>query len=902
MCKKVFLNLIFSIFAIVFMIGKAVFAQQNKSSFSVNYTINESWKFSKVDSNENYKATFSDVDWKSVTIPHTWNNEDAVDETPGYYRGACWYRRNFIIGKEALDKKVFINFEGANQEVFLYVNEKYIGKHIGGYSAFNFDITPYIIIGKSNLIAIKVDNSYNKNIPPLTADFTFFGGIYRDVFLSFLPLTHIAVTDFSSSGIYISTPKVSENQAEVTIKTIITNSENISKSIFLIQKVIAPNGEVVVQKTTKIKLAAHQDNTINNKPIVIDLPELWSPDSPNLYKLITILVDGISKKNIQETQNTFGIRWFEFNADKGFFINGKPTKLIGASRHEIFEGIGNGLRDEYHVRDVKLLKDMGANFLRVSHYPQDPFILSLCDQLGILATVEIPIVNEITETDEFLDNSLQMTNEMVKQNFNHPSLVSWAYMNEVLLRPPFKNDPARHKVYCSEVQKQAKAIEKRIRELDPYRYTMIPCNSSLSAYKEAGLLEIPKLIGWNLYQGWYSGAFIGFDDFLDKFHAEFPKTPMIVSEYGADVDLRLHSFSSERFDFTVEYGNRFQEHYLNSILKRDFVSGAAIWNLNDFYSEKRGNSVPHVNNKGITSLNRELKDTYLLYQAHLLKKPFLAFGSKNWKTRSGLENGNKSSEQPISIYTNLAKLELQQNGKKIGEFYPVDGVVNTTVPFINGDNLLHVIGIAEGNWIEDFYSTHFTLIPSLINNSNFSELSVMLGSNRYFEDKEGQICWIPEKEYFPGSWGYVGGTPFKVKTRYGELPASDLDILGTNQDPIFQTQRIGLESFKADVPNGSYAVYLYWADLFPTKTKEELVYNLGNSTLTQEVIPYVFNVSMNNDLILQDFDISNQIGAEKAIVKKIQVEVTNNKGIELKLEPKLVGKTYLNAIRIVKLY
>lgn len=901
MYKRKLLIFYISLFAVIIFTGDVAFAQQNQSAFSSNYTINESWKFSKEDNKESYKSNFSDSDWKSISIPHTWNNDDAVDETPGFYRGACWYRKHLYIGDEAKERRVFINFEGANQEVFLYVNEKYVGKHIGGYSAFNFDITPFVEIGKSNLIAIKVDNSNNKNIPPLSADFTFFGGIYRDVSLSFLPLIHIAVNDFASSGVYVSTPKVSEKQAEISVKTIITNTEKKSKAIILIHKIIAPNGQVVVQETTKIKLSASKDVTINNKPIFLNLPQLWSPETPNLYKISTTVVDATSKKNIHETQNSFGIRWFEFTADKGFFINGKSTKLIGASRHEVFESMGTALPDEINIRDIKLLKEMGANFLRISHYPQDPYILSLCDQLGIIATVEIPIVNEITESDEFLKTSLEMTKEMVKQSFNHPSLVSWAYMNEVLLRPPFKNDPVRHKIYCNEVKRQAMAIENLLRELDPYRYTIIPCHGSLSAYKEAGLLEIPKLIGWNLYQGWYSGNFAGFDDFLDKFHAEFPKIPIMVSEYGADVDLRLHSFNSERFDFTVEYGNLYHQHYLKSILNRDFVSGSAIWNLNDFYSEKRGNAVPHVNNKGITSLNRELKDTYLLYQVHLLKKPFLAFGSKNWNTRAGLDSGNKTSEQPIAIYSNLENVEVQQNGKKIGNFSPVDGVITITVPFVNGTNLFYASGLSNGNLMQDFYSTNFTLIPSIIDNSNFSELNVMLGSNRYFEDKEGQICWIPEKEYAQGSWGYVGGTPFKVKTRYGELPASDLDILGTIQDPIFQTQRLDLKSFNADVPDGSYAVYLYWADLFPTKSKEELIYNLGNSSLSQDVNSYVFNVSVNDKVLLQNFDISKQIGSEKAIIKKTQVEVTGNKGITIKLEPITGGKTYLNAIRIVKI-
>ena len=897
--KNNFVSAVVLIFINAMMCFAPLFSQQKKQFQAVNYTINEAWKFSKDDVIESEKVGFSDENWTVVSIPHTWNNEDAVDETAGFYRGACWYRRNVFIGNEAKGKNTLINFDGANQEVELYINGKRVGKHIGGYTAFNFDITSFIKVGKPNLFAIKVDNSYNENIPPLTADFTFFGGINRPISLSFVSPIHISKDDFGSSGVYVTTPKVSDKEATVNVKTLVKNTLAEKKTIRVFQKYYDPTGKIVVVTSAKLVLNAGETQTYVSKPIIINNPELWSPDTPKSYTITTSLVDK-DNQTIGETENTFGLRWFEFTADKGFYLNGKQLKLIGVNRHEVYEGLGNALRDEMHFRDMNLIRQMGCNFLRISHYPQDQYILNLCDKLGIIAMIEIPIVNAITENDTFLKNSLYMAEEMVKQNFNHPSLVIWAYMNEIMLRPPFKKDPDRHALYCKEVNRQAKSIEQLIRDLDPNRPTLIPCHGSIASYKEAGLFEIPKIIGFNLYQGWYGGVFSGFDKYLDNFHSEFPNLPLIITEYGADVDSRLHSFSPERFDYTVEYGNLYHEHYLKAIQERNFVSGATIWNLNDFYSEGRAAAVPHINNKGITGLNREKKDTYFLYQANLLKKPFVAIGSNNWFSRAGVETETGICKQKISIYSNSATVEVSLNNTFLASFIPIKGVVEIEVPFINGSNILTALAKKDGVEAVDFYKTNFQLIPKKLQEANFTSLNVMLGSNRYFEDKAAEVCWIPEQSYSQGSWGYVGGKPYKTKTSYGELPASELDILNTTQDPIFQTQRNGIEEFKADLPDGEYEIYFYWAHLIPSVQKEALAYNLGNTTTYENATNYVFDVVINGSTVFQNLDFPNQIGSERAIIKSTQIRTLEGKGITIKFDASESGKTYLNAIRIVK--
>lgn len=868
----------------------------------VSYSVNEMWRFCLTESTDAFQKSFDDKNWEIVSIPHTWNDKDAVDDTPGYFRGTGWYRRNLFIGSEAEGKSIYLNFEGANQVVELYVNEALVGKHIGGYTQFNFDITPYIKVGTSNLLAVKVNNKHNPDIPPLSADFTFFGGIYRDVLLEIMHPVHLSTSDCASSGVYVSTPAVSEKEALVEVRTKLDNGMQKDGVFKMEYAFYDPKGQLVAKSVDKVKLPAGAKEVDLVKKIGIANPDLWSIDTPHLYKVQVRVLAHSGDEVLDEVTTNFGLRWYSFDADKGFFLNGKHVKLIGTNRHQCYEGLGYALRDEMHVRDVMLIKEMGGNFLRVSHYPQDPMVMDMCDKLGIVTSVEIPIVNEVTESEAFVDNSLTMAREMVKQNFNHPSVVIWAYMNEVMLKPLYKGDSIHYPKYCAEVHRQAVLIEELLRAEDPARYTMIPFHGSVSSYEDVGLFRVPKIIGWNLYQGWYGGEFVGFDKFMGIFHETYPDIPTIITEYGADVDPRLHSFQPQRFDYTAEYGNLYHEHYLKSILDRDFIAGATIWNLNDFYSETRTNAVPHVNNKGITGTSRELKDTYLLYKAALSKTPLILIGSRSWKHRGGVADAQGRCIQPLKIYSNLNSVQVKLNNEPIGGVPVIKGVATVQIPFVDGTNVIEVTGEVGGKLVKDFYESHFKMIPRMLNAESglvFNEINVMLGSKRYFEDKVADMIWIPEQAYVPGQWGYVGGSAFGVTTRHGSLPASDLNILGTDQDPIFQTQREGLSAFKLDVPNGKYAVYLYLAELTPATQREASAYNLGSDASYKNAADRVFHIKINGEYQLKELNIAEQMAAERAIIKKLSVNVTQGKGINIDFEA-VKGKPVLNAIRVIK--
>lgn len=894
---KKFLNILI----LLFVVGW-VQAQQQR----VVYTINDGWKFTKGSPFQAQLSTCDDSSWEAVHIPHTWNDKDGDDETPGFYRGPAWYRKNIFIDNSQEGRRAIIYFEGANQEVRFYLNGQFVGEHKGGYTRFCFDITPNLRYGQENLFAICVNNVSNPNIPPLSADFTFYGGIYRDVYLQFMSPVHIATNDYASSGVYIRTPEVNNSEATVEITTLLTNDTDQDTQIVVENLICDAAGKEIKTTHTEIKLFPGETKTDISKTIKINSPRLWDIDDPYRYTVYTRILDKRKGTLLDEVVNPIGLRWFEFDSEKGFFLNGKWRKLIGTARHQDYFQKGNALRDEMHVQDVLLLKEMGGNFLRVSHYPQDPVVMEMCDKLGIVTSVEIPVVNAITETEEFLNNSVEMVKEMVRQDFNRPSIMIWGYMNEILLRRPY-TEGKQLEDYYRFTEKIARALEATIRKEDPSRYTMMAYHNAPRFYEEAHLTDIPMIQGWNLYQGWYEPDINEFQRLLDRAHKTYKGKVLMVTEYGPGVDPRLHSYQSERFDFSQEYGLIYHKHYLKEMQKRPFVAGSSLWNLNDFYSESRVDAVPHVNNKGVVGLDREQKDTYLFYKASLSEQPMITIGNRGWKARGGVVNTDKKEcLQSVPVFSNADEVELFVNGNSLGKKKTEDCHALFDVPFVDGENLLEAVIVAGKGKTElrDMLRIQFQLVESQLKDkfsSSFTEMNVMLGSPRYFDDRVANVAWIPEQEYKPGSWGFVGGTPYRRKTGFGTMLGSDIDIHETDMNPIFQTQRVGIKSFKADVPDGEYSVSLYWAELDSDKQKEALVYNLGADAEQVLVSKRSFGISFNGTTVLENFNVARDYGYARAVIKKFLVTVKDGKGLTIDFHKK-EGEPILNAIRIYRNY
>jgi len=861
------------------------------NSFSQNpgrqlISLNDGWAFQK----ENGQSI-------NVNIPHTWNDKDVLDDAPGYYRGLGIYKRKLKLDQSSKGKEIFLVFNGVAQEAEILINGKSAGKHIGSYTRFTVSITKFLNF-TDDVIEVRANNRFNENIPPLTADFTFFGGLYRNVNLLITEPVHFTQNDSGSSGVYITTPQVSANLASIQVKSLIDNSSAATKKIQINNRLINADGKEIASQNSVVSIASGENKIIVQDFKTVKQPKLWSPENPYLYRIITKISDAGSKVVLDQISNPLGFRWFKFDAEKGFFLNDKPLKIIGASRHQDYEGLGNAVPDALQTKDVELLKQMGGNFLRIAHYPQDPLILEACDRLGILASVEVPLVNTITESEAFTTNSLNMQTEMIKQNFNHPSVVIWAYMNEILLRPKFVNDKPRQEIYFNHIRELAQKLENLTRKLDPSRYTMLVNHGAFDNYNRVGLTKIPMIVGWNLYSGWYSGIPADFGKFLDRHHKELPDKPFLVTEYGADADPRIRSFQPVRFDKSVEYATKFHQTYLNAMLERPFVSGGMAWNLADFNSETREETMPHINNKGLLTIGRQPKDTYFLYQAYLSDKPYLKITSAQWKSRAGIADSLKlTSTQPLQVATNQKSAELFLNGKSLGVKEATDHICEWQVPFIDGMNQIKVVS----GFNTDEADIDFQLQPYKFSDKiPFENINILLGSKRFYIDEKNQQLWLPDQPYKTGSWGWIGGEAYKG-TNNRILYGSDKNILQTDNDPVYQTQQVGIKQFKLDVPDGEYELVLHFAELVGGETKEALAYNLDNNHKKEIEEQRIFNVTINNVLFLEQLNLAKDFGYTKAVEKKTRLTIQNGKGISVEFN-EIIGKPVLNAIQLRKIY
>ncbi|HKC36345.1 MAG TPA: glycoside hydrolase family 2 TIM barrel-domain containing protein [Chitinophagaceae bacterium] len=866
-------------------------------------SLNEVWEFTKDIHVTGTGTVPASVNWETIHLPHTWNTADVMDDEPGYYRGTGWYRKKLNITGTDKGKQLFLRFEGANQLTEVYINGRKAGTHIGGYTAFQFAVSSLLYFdGQSNEILVKVDNSYDPQVPPLTADFTFFGGLYRDAWLIKTGPVHFNLENSGSDGLFISTPRVNKESATIHINGSVTNTKNEAQNVKISTSIFDKTGKQIDHIQTTVTLDPRSEKTFSQDIPSFAKPRLWSPDDPYLYRVRSTITETRSGRLLDEITSSLGFRWFHFDADKGFFLNGKPYKLVGASRHQDRPGMGNAVPDELARQDISLLKKMGGNFLRVAHYPQDPSVMEACDRLGILASVEIPVVNEITESDSFYKRCDTMLVEMIRQQYNHPCVIMWGYMNEVLLRPHYNDDKVRQKIYFSNIVKLAKRLDSIARREDPYRYTLIANHGDFDRYYNTGLTAIPMVVGWNLYSGWYGGQMKDFPAFLDKHHQQLPAKPMVVSEYGADADPRIRSFRPVKFDKSVEYSLRFHQYYLQEMLKRPFVSAAMIWNLADFNSETREETMPHINNKGLLMWDRTPKDLYYFYQAVLTSSPFLKIASSYLNSRSGAaDSGAAFCYQPLQLASNLDSVELIVNGKTQGWKKPEQGLCEWTIPFVNGKNIVTAKGMQKTRSYSDNTTINFRLQPYLLNDTviPFEELNVLLGADRYFFDKENGRLWQPSQSYHTGSWGHINGQIFKMKGNTRLPYGSDKNILGTADDPVYQTQLTGISGYRLDVPAGEYELTLHFAELQGGIDKSVL-YNLSDSVKKQENPHRRFTISLNGKLLLENFDIAAQYGIATAVIKKFKVIVKDEQGIQLEFKS-LEGEPVLNAIQVRKI-
>ncbi|MFC1483414.1 glycoside hydrolase family 2 protein [Candidatus Neomarinimicrobiota bacterium] len=445
--------------------------------------------------------------WIKVELPHTWNAFDAVDQEPGYRRDASWYERRLFVPELQDQQRIRLVFEGANISAEVFVNSKYAGGHVGGYLGFEVDITEQLEVGTMNTIHVRVDNSYNPDvIPSQKSDFFIYGGINRDVWLQVLPAIYI-------DKLEVTTPQVTNEVAQTDIKIYVENKTGKrSKESLTAMVQNREEGGLVGDSTTRTLRPG--TNVITLSMPELKHPSLWSPDSPILYTVDVALGGGHDAKDF--IREKIGYRWFEFREHGAFYLNDERLLLRGTHRHEDYAGLGNALSDSLHRKDIRMIKEMGANFVRLAHYPQDPEIYRACDELGLLVWDELPWCRGGKGDAEWEGNTKRMLKEMIDQNMNHPSIIMWSLGNEIYWLPDFPGggDIDDLRGFLSELNDIA-------HELDPYRPTAVR-----KFYEGADIVDV---FSPSIWAGWYSGVYTNYekaitqakDDYSHFFHAEY---------------------------------------------------------------------------------------------------------------------------------------------------------------------------------------------------------------------------------------------------------------------------------------------------------------------------------------------------------------------------------------------
>lgn len=589
-----------------------------------------------------------------VTLPHTWNAQDALSGKKDYKRGIGNYERKLHIDSQWKGKRLFLRFEGVNSVATVFVNGQCLGEHRGGYSAFVFDITDKVRYGAENTLLVRVSNAERLDIMPLVGDFNMYGGIYRDVRLVVTEPTCISLTDYASPGVYLVQKKITRKEASVSAVVSLSNYRATGP---VTVRVEIKDGNRVVSSNERQVVLAQATDVRTEIPVTIGQPRLWNGrKDPFMYQAaISLWEDG---QLLDRVVQPLGLRFYHVDPDKGFVLNGEPLKLKGVCRHQDRAEIGNALRPEHHEEDARIMVDMGANAVRLAHYQQAEYMYDLTDRLGLITWAEIPFVGPggyldkgFVDLPEFRENGKKQLKELIRQNYNHPSICFWGLFNEL------KESGDNPVSYVQELNRLA-------HEEDSLRPTTAASNQS------GDLNFIADCIAWNRYDGWYGGGPEHLGSFLDRTHKEHPELRIAISEYGAGASI-YHQQDSLKQAVPNSYWHpeNWQTYYHMAnwkiINERPFVWGSFIWNLFDFGAAHRHEGDRDgINDKGLVTFDRkEKKDAYYFYKANWNPEPMIHLTGKRQRETS-------LTKKDIMVFTNQKEVELMVNGTSIGKASP----------------------------------------------------------------------------------------------------------------------------------------------------------------------------------------------------------------------------------------
>lgn len=597
--------------------------------------------------------------WDVISLPHCWNAVDGQDGGNDYYRGTCYYAKSFS-GKDLPSAgQYYLEIQGANSSATVYLNNKKLAVHHGGYSTWRVNLTD-ALKDADNLLVIAVNNEPNETVYPQMADFTFYGGLYRDINIICVDDSHFDLDYYGSPGIKV-TPTVNGIGADIEVEVFITNKKQDYKIHYVL---VDEDFEMVAEATsgeTKVTLK-------------IDDVNLWhGRKNPYMYTAIAELVSG--KTIIDNVSVDFGCRTFEIDPERGFILNGEEYMLRGVSRHQDKWGKGNALSLEDHVLDMELIDEMGANTIRLAHYQHDQYFYDLCDRYGMIVWAEIPYISKHMPGGR--ENTVSQMRELIVQNYNHPSIVIWGLSNEISIGGSSPDLLENHKI-----------LNDMAHEIDKTRLTAVAAVSPCSI--EDPYLQIPDVVSYNHYFGWYGGDADMNGPWFDKFHERHPGIPIGCSEYGCEA-LNWHTSNPVQGDYTEEYQAYYHEELIKQFMPRKYLWATHVWNMFDFGADARNEGGENgLNHKGLVTMDRKYKkDAFYAYKAWLSDEPFVHICGKRYIDR--VEDITK-----VTIYSNRPEVELFANGQSLGKKTAPDHFFYFDVPNKGETELVAIADLRDG--------------------------------------------------------------------------------------------------------------------------------------------------------------------------------------------------------------
>ncbi|HET8654513.1 MAG TPA: glycoside hydrolase family 2 TIM barrel-domain containing protein [Longimicrobiaceae bacterium] len=630
-------------------------------------------------------------EWRTVELPHTWNAFDTTDPVPGYRRDASWYRREIAVGDTAGARYV-LHFEATNMTSDVYVNGRRAGGHVGGYVGYDVDLTPYLRPNAGNRVDVRVDNRYDPDvIPSQKADYFITGGIPRDAWLRVVPATRVR-------DLQIRTPRVSRASGEAVVGVDLAGPAGAPSDYVIDARLLSPDGRVVARRRARVRYAGGDTLVELNMPAV-RRPDLWSPSSPKLYRAVVRLTrDG---QRVDELGDRFGFRWFEFRPGGPFYLNGERLLLRGTHWHEDYAGYGEAMPDSLRIRDMRMIKAMGANYVRLAHYPHDPSVYATTDSIGLLVWDELPWNRGGVGGAKWKANSERLLAEQIHQNLNHPSIILWSLGNEVDWLPDRAGggDP-------DSVDAFIRVLDAEAHRLDPGRMTAMR--------KYPGAARIVDVFSPSIWAGWYSGVYRDYAEALASAHEKYPR--FVHMEYGGSSLEGRHTEHpidgkglvkegeweekpnqvevkniAQNGDWSENYVVDLMEWHILVANRTPWLTGNAQWAFKDFPTPLRPeNAIPYMNTKGVVDRAGHPKDAYYVYKAHWTTNPkFTYILSHTWTDRSGPPGTGRE----VRVYSNCDAVELLLNGRaqgtkqRVEDDFPAQGL-RWVVHFAEGDNHL----------------------------------------------------------------------------------------------------------------------------------------------------------------------------------------------------------------------